>query len=187
MIAVIIAAASALFSKIPGLIGDYFKAKYELSKLQVTTASEIELARQKAAGQIAIAELGRAKETLKATGRNFKYFTFFMWFGPFMLGVLYPPGAVEVFHNLASMPEWYVQSCITIMFTVWGIAVSAPVISSIFSNLGNFFTQKRQFKLDKILADKKAFYDALRAVKGYVSGDDVENLDKVFNKLTKKK
>jgi len=186
MIPALIAVITALFSKIPGVIGDYFKAKHELNTLKVTTERDIELAKQRAASEIAIAELNRAQATLGATGQNFKYFTFVMWFGPFMLGVLYPPGAQAVFENLGSMPEWYVQSCITIMFTVWGIAVSAPVISNIFSNLGRFFEQKRQFKLDKVVADKKAFYDTLRAVQGFVSGDDVKTFDKVLDKLSSK-
>lgn len=179
----IIAIVTALFAKIPGLIGDYFEAKHRINQLKLETERDIELAKQKSASELAVSELSRAKAALIATGKTFKYFTFVMWFGPFMLGMVYPAGSHQLFENLANMPEWYVQSCISIMFTVWGIAVSAPVISNIFSGLSQFFADKRQYKLDKASVDKKSFYEALRAVQGFVSGDDVRTFDKVLDKL----
>lgn len=184
--AAIIALVTALLAKIPGVIGDYFKAKHDLAKLKIETEKDIELAKQKASGEIAVAELELAKTALSATGKRFKYFTFVMWFGPFMLGIVYPPGAKAVFENLSFMPEWYVQSCITIMFTVWGIAVSAPIISNIFSGVSRFFAQHREFKIERARMSKKEFFEALRSIQGFVSGDDVRTFDKVLDRLSKK-
>lgn len=184
--AAIIALITAFLAKIPGVVGDYFQAKHEIAKLKLETEKKVELARQKASGQIAVAEMELAKTALAATGKRFKYFTFFMWFGPFMVGIVYPKGAAVIFENLSFMPEWYVQSCITIMFTVWGIAVGAPIVSNIFSGIGRFFEGRQVYKIEKAKVDRKVFFEAMRSIKGFVSGDDVRVLDKVFDKIEKK-
>jgi hypothetical protein len=89
------------------------------------------------------------------------------------------------------MPEWYVQSCMLIMFTVWGISVSAPVVSNIFSGLAGFFhdrkEQKQEFALKKqILINRKAFFDALRVQQGVVSPEDVKKWDLILDDVDKR-
>lgn len=182
MIAIFTALLSML-SVIPGKLGDYFKTKQEIEQIKLNTEREIALAQLKAASEMSVAELELSKAALASTSPHFKYFTFFMWFGPFIVGIISPPTAKDIFTNLAGMPEWYVQSCMVIMFTVWGISVSGPAISNIFSGLGNFFEQRRDFKLEKAKIDKKAFFEALKAgiFKQGLSQSQVDVIDKALD------
>lgn len=165
---------------LPGAIGDYFKRKNDLALAKIDSDTKIEQARAQLAGEIAKAELEKATVTLGATGAWFKYCTFVMWFGPFVLGIFWPSKAHEVFVNLAAMPEWYVQSIIALMFTVWGIAVSAPVVSNIFGSLSEFFAARRQAKLPE-----KMFYSVLRSVKGNLTQAEVDAYQLALKSINK--
>ncbi len=174
-----------LLAGLPGLIGKYFEQKNALEQARIETNRQIEVAKQQMAADIAKGQMDLNKTIVAATGAYFKYFTFFMWFGPFMMGVFFPHWAKDVFTNLSTMPQWYVQSCMLIMFTVWGISVSAPVVSGIFTGLGDFFASKRDFKLEKAKVDRKAFYDAIRHLKGVVTPQDVKNWDPILDEADK--
>ena len=148
--------------KLPGQIGEYFQTKQEIQKIKLENERQEALAQAKLAGDIALANLEFQKVALASTGANFKYFTFAMWFGPYIMQIIYPALGKQIFDNMLGMPEWYAQSCVAIMFTVWGISVSAPVVANIFSGLGQFFQARREYKLEKAKIDRKAFYDALK-------------------------
>lgn len=150
-------------SGLPGQIGKYFEKKQELEQIKLETQKQIAIAQQKMASDMAKAESETAMARLGATGHYFKYFTFCMWFGPFVSGVFVPQFAENIFNNLALMPDWYVQSCVMIMFAIWGIQVAAPVVAGVFSNLGSYLGERRSFKLEKIkITNDKAFYDKMR-------------------------
>lgn len=169
-------------------ISDYVKNKNDLDKIKAETDKQVELAKQQLAGEIAKAELEKSKTIVKATGQWFKYFTFFMWFGPFMVGTVRPDIASDIFLNWQGMPDWYVQSCMLIMFTVWGISVSAPVVSNVFNGLGAYMAGRRDYKLQKLAlstGDKEAIYDALRRSRGQVLQSDVDALEPVLDSLNK--
>lgn len=171
-----------LLAKLPGQIGDYFQTQADIQKLKLDTEKELQLANLKLAGEIAKADLERSREIVKATGAGFKYFTFFMWFGPYMAQIIYPPLGKQIFDNMLGMPEWYAQSCVAIMFTVWGISVSAPVVANIFDGLSKYFAGRREYKLEKARIDRKAFFDGVRKLfpKG-ISQAQVEVLDKALD------
>lgn len=176
-----------LLSQLPGILGTFFGQKNQLAQAQVQADLAIAQAKIQLAGQMAQAEMEVSKTVIGATSPKFKYFTFFMWFGPFMLGVVCPSRAHDIFTNLALMPEWYVQSCMAIMFTVWGISVASGTINNIFNSLGSFFQASRTDKIAMKAVDKKAFFDALRHVNGNVTPADVKTyspiLDEVENEL----
>lgn len=155
-----------LLAGLPGLIGKYFSEKNALEQARVETERQIEIAKQNMAADIAKGQMDLNKTIVNATGARFKYFTFVMWFGPFMVGTIRPSWSHDIFVNLATMPEWYVQSCMLIMFTVWGISVSAPVVSGIFTGLGGFFAErkdaKRDFELEKARINRAAVFKDLR-------------------------
>lgn len=153
----------SFLSSLPGLIGNYFQKKTELEIQKVQTQQAIELATQQAVAEAAKAQFDLNKTIVNATSSNFKYFTFFMWFGPFMIGTVWPRKAAEIFANLSTMPEWYVQSCMLIMFTVWGISVSAPVVGNIFSGLSQYFKDRREYKLEKARINRDAVFSTLRS------------------------
>jgi hypothetical protein len=165
-------------SKLPGMLGDFFKKKQEIEQIRWETEKQLEIERQKLTAKLAEAEYRRVEATLKATGRYFKYFTFVMWFGPYMAGLVYPPLAKQIFENLALMPQWYVESVVMIMFTIWGISVSAPAVVNIFNGMHKFFKARREFKLDKERLKAKDFFDKLRQIQGYVSQEQVDEYNK---------
>lgn len=159
----ILALVLPLLSKLPGMAGDYFKQKAELELEKLKTDRETEQARQQLAGEIARAQLELNKTMVAATGAYFKYFTFTMWFGPFMVGIISPSLSKEIFTNLAGMPEWYVQSCMLIMFTVWGISASAPVVTNIFTGLSSFLSSRREYKLEKARINRDAVFAQVKS------------------------
>jgi len=175
-----------LLSQLPGILGTFFGQKNALAQAQVASELAIAQAKIALAGQMAEAEMELSKTVIGATSPHFKYFTFFMWFGPFMLGVVAPARAHDIFINLSSMPEWYVQSCMTIMFTVWGIQVAGPVINQIFNNLGSFFQASRTDKIAMKAVDKQAFFDALRHLNGNVTPADVAKYDPILDEVNSK-
>ncbi len=155
----------SLLSGLPGLIGDYFKKKQEIETIKLETQRQIAVAQQQMASDMAKAESETAIARLGVTSSYFKYFTFCMWFGPFISGVFLPHFAAGIFDNLKLMPDWYVQSCVMIMFAIWGIQVAAPVVASVFTNLTSYLNdpQRQGYKLQKAhLANDKAFYDKVR-------------------------
>lgn len=174
-----------LLAKIPGMIGDYFSKVQDIQKIKLETERQIELAKQQLASTIAAGQLELNKTIVQSTGSYFKYFTFFMWFGPFMIGVVYPSASKEIFNNLTLMPEWYVQSCMLIMFTVWGISVSAPVVGNIFSGLSTYLGQRREFKLEKAKIDRKVYFNEFRKLHGPLSQGDVDLLNKSLDEAEK--
>ncbi len=156
-----------LLAQMGGKIGDYFKQKADLQLEQLKTQREVELAKQQLAMEVAKSQLELNQTIVNATGSYFKYFTFFMWFGPFIIGTISPPRANDIFTNWAGMPDWYVQSCMVIMFTVWGISVSAPVVSNIFSGLSQFLADrkdaKRDFEIQKAKVNREVMFAALKS------------------------
>lgn len=175
----ILALILPMLSSLPGKIGDYFAGQQQIEKLKQQAQMELQRANIELASEMAKAQLEFQKEALKSTGTYFKYFTFIMWFAPYMLQLVCPAIGHVIFENLAGMPEWYAQSCMTIMFTVWGISVSAPVVSNIFSNLSGFLADRRQYKLEKAKIDRKAFFDGIRKL--YPQGLSQSQVD-VLNK-----
>ena len=162
---------------IPAIILDGFKsyqerkiAEHKVIMAQADARRELALAAMKA-------ELELGQVQLKATGRLFKYFTFFMWFGPFIISTMFPEYGVKVFENLNQLPQWYVQSCMVLMFAVWGISVSRDSILTIFSGLGDFFKQRSKLKFHR-----KMFYDVVRSTEGNLTQHEVELYDKAIDK-----
>lgn len=176
-----------LLSTLGGKLGDYFKQKNDLEMERLQTQRQIEVAKQQMASEIAKAQVELNKTIVNATGSYFKYFTFIMWFGPFMIGTVSPSKAHDIFSNWAGMPDWYVQSCMLIMFTVWGISVSAPVVSNIFTGLGQFMAErkdaKRDFEIQKAKINRDAVFAQVRA-KWFPKGmnqQQVEDLDQALD------
>lgn len=176
-----------LLSQLPGILGTFFGQKNALAQAQVQADLAIAQAKIQLAGQIAQADMEVSKTIIGATNPTFKYFTFFMWFGPYILQIIWPSKGQIVFTNMAGMPEWYAQSCVAIMFTVWGISVAGPIVNNIFNSLGGFFQASRTDKIAMKAVDKKAFFDALRHLNGNVTSADVKTyspiLDEVENEL----
>lgn len=148
------AIATALITAISSSWGNYQERK----AAEHQTNLSLELSKQKIIEQQVANEYALNTERLKSTGKLFKYFTFFMWFGPFIMVFVAPKEATEVFITLKLLPAWYIQSCIAIIFTVWSISVSKETIQTIFVNLGKYLASRRQINLQR-----KVLFDIMRA------------------------
>lgn len=145
------------------------EAEHKIQQLQIA---------QQLKSQEIVEESKVNQERLRSTGRWFKYFTFFMWFGPFMSAFVLPEYGITVFKALEQQPDWYVQSCTMIMFAVWGISVSRETVSNVMGNLGHFLKQRR---LQKNV--RKLFFDAVRSNAGPMSQEEVNALNIALDKI----
>lgn len=172
-----------ILAQFGGLIGEYFKQKNEILTATNEAARQVELAKAEMAREIAAAQLNLNATIVQSTSSAFKYFTFVMWYGPYMIGLVSPSMSKAIFDNMLGMPEWYVQSCIIIMFTVWGISVSANVINGVFSGIGEFFKSRREYKLEMVTVkslNESKFFDSIRKSLGSISPATFEQLKKAL-------
>lgn len=164
-----------------GPIGQWIKGKQELQMLQQETTRQLAMQQLKMATEGVKADGVAANTRLKSTGRYFKYFTFFMWFTPFILCLVNPATSEIIFNHFNQMPDWYSKSCVLMMFAVWGISVSAPVVNSIFSSLGNYIADNRTHKENMAKLNRPEFYNTLRAEKGALSEQEVAQIERALN------
>lgn len=169
----------AILSTIGTFLATMFSKYTEYKKTQADAEIAREEARRDLAKQMIISENERGKIQIKATGRWFKYITFFLWAGPFLSVYIFPFSGYgpQVFQNMQLLPDWYVQSMMTLMFAIWGIAVGRDTIANIFANLGQFMQARREYKL------RKFYFDVLRKTKGHVTGDDVRVADQIMDEM----
>lgn len=164
-----------------GPIGEWIKRKQEMQMLQQETDRQIAMQQLKMATEGIKADGVAANTRLKSTGRYFKYVTFVMWFIPFVTCLVSPTASSAIFNNFNQMPDWYSKSCVLMMFAVWGISVSAPVVNSIFSSLGNYIADGRAHKETLAKLNRPEFYNSLRAQKGALSEQEVAQIEKALD------
>ncbi len=102
-----------------------------------------------------------------------------------MVGILVPSLSKTIFDNLGVLPEWYTSSCITLIFTIFGISVGAPIVSNIFSGLGSFVSARRDYKLQAKEIDHRAFFEKYRLMAGAIDQTTVERLEKALKESEK--
>lgn len=173
-----------LLSNLPGMVGQYFAKKQELEQLKIETQSKLELEKQQLVGEIAKADLERAKEALNATTPLFKHCVFWMLSSPFISCLLgYPEYAQMVFANLNSLPEWYLVIYTGIIGVIFGIPVPGTIMGNIWEGIKNARANSREYKLAKI--NRKAVADAIRAANGPMSQAQVDRMDKMIDLIEK--
>lgn len=118
---------------------------------------------------------------LKSTSAAFKYITFVMWFYPFIMGQFRPMAAKEIFDNLNLMPQWYTTSCVVIMFSIWGISVTAPAIASVFSGLGSFMQAGRDHRENLARINRDAVFNSLKRDLGSVTQKTVDEINRALD------
>ena len=169
---------ASIITAIAGAITTSWKNYQERKQVEHQTNLAIEIGKQKIIEQQLANEHELNTVRLKSTGKWFKYFTFIMWFGPFMISWVFPGYGKQIFDNLKILPAWYVQSCMTIMFTVWSISVSSDTIQTIFRNLGKYMSVRQEIKLRR-----KLFYDTLRSTKGPIGQHEVNALEHALDAI----
>ena len=175
----------SMFSGVFGAIGAYFVEKQKQRGREIEMQNQIQMQQMKMESEAVKADGVAANTRLKSTGRAFKYFTFFMWFTPFILGIIHPTAAEVIFVNFNLMPGWYSQACVLMMFAVWGISVSAPVVNGIFSNLGQYIANGKQAKYDHqqtmATINREAIFASLRESQGALSQRTVDEVNQALN------
>ena len=170
-----------MLSGIFGPITEWIKEQREMRIMQEEANRQIAMEQMKMAAEAAKADGVATNTRLKSTGRDFKYITFWMWFTPFILGIVKPDMAAVIFQHFDMMPPWYSQSCTLLIFAVWGISVSAPVVTSIFSNLGSYIANGRQadreHRENLARINRDAVFASLRKAQGALSQQTVNEVD----------
>ena len=167
----------SMFSGIFGAIGNYFVEKQKRAAQEQMMQDQMRIQAMKMEADGIKADGVAANTRLKSTGRNFKYITFIMWFTPFVLGIIKPSAAAVIFQNFELMPTWYSQSCTILMFAIWGISVSAPVVQTVFSSLGNYLQGGREHRETLARINRDAVFAALRAKQGALSQKTVDEVN----------
>lgn len=165
-----------ILAQIPGIIGQFFKQKNEIQTQQLSNQLALEQEKNKliAQGMITQGELGQAQ--LAATSSRFKEFIYCVILSPIVITCFDPLKGKEIFTSLNIVPEWYLGMVVTIGLAMWGINSD---------KVQNFMQARRDYKLELKRIDRKAYYDALRKSKGFVTGDDVKEMEDVFDVLDK--
>lgn len=179
----ILALILPLLTKLPGAIGDYFKGKQEIEKIRQETNRQIALKTKELAAIIAKAEAEKATTLIKATSARFKYITFFIWFTPFILTLVFPEYGLVIFERLGLMPPWYAESVVYLMMVVWGAQISQPVVAGIFSGLKQFFREKRILKAaTSEFVDNEALFTLIRSMTpdNRLSQEQVDSINEVI-------
>lgn len=177
-----------ILGQLPGVFGDFFKKQSAIAEAQLNAQVAIAQAQVAQATAMARAQLDYQTAALQATTPIFKQRIFWFLSIPIILSVVYPPGAVELWHNLALIPQSYWSLYSAIVLTIWGIPVASNLISSVFSGFTSYTAVKRadKIELQKVSNDqyKAAFFDALRGVKGSLNSTEVANIEQVLDQMS---
>jgi len=153
--------------------GQYQERKEAEHKTQLA----IELGKQKIIEKQIEKQHELSLAQVRATPRWFKILTFCSWYVPFVTVIILPETGIQIFNNLAKAPQWYVETSIILLFTVWGIAVSKETLANIFIGIGKFFKKGQELKFKR-----KVFYDIWREHKGYVTKNEFKKLEEAISK-----
>jgi len=166
-----------LLASIPGLLGKYFEQVNAIKTQQLANdlAIKQEQAKLIAQGIIAQSELGQ--EQLKSTSAMFKQLIYCVMLAPVVITCFDPIVGKEIFISLGIVPEWYMALISTIGLAMWGINSD---------KLQAMISSRREYKLEsKRIVARKEYYDALRKTKGFVTPDDIKEMEPVFDALDK--
>ena len=172
-----------IFTTLLSLITGAFGPMVRWAQKKIEFQEQIQLQSLKNEGMVEQAEARNSAARLKATGRVFKYFTFFMWFYPFIICQFSAKYALMVFNNLDLLPQWYTSSCTIIMFAIWGISVSAPVVNGVFTSLGGYIQGRREHKERLATINRAAVFNELRkdSTNGKLDAGFVNIVDKALD------
>lgn len=177
-------------SKIPGVLGDYFKRKQEIQLIKAETDRQLAIEHQKMVAETARADAERATVALGATGMWFKYVVFGMISIPFLSCLIgFPSYATMVFTNLSALPEWYLIMYTSIVAVIWGIPVKGSVMGYIFNGIKDSVQNRRQYKLEKKALERQDVFEVvkqLREGQPYVQ-KEVDLINKVIDVYEKRK
>ncbi len=142
--------------------------------MQNNLAIEQEKGKLIAQGIISQGELGQAQ--LNSTSEWFKELFYAILLAPIIITCYDPSWGKEIFASLNIVPEWYIIFVTTIGFAVWGISSD---------KVQNIIQARRQYKLDMtaLKIDRKAYFNAKRQVQGTVSQQEVDEDNRVLDKL----
>lgn len=173
-----------LFTGLPGMLGDYFKRKQEIAVLKEQNESAYRLEQQKQIGEAIQNDSERATAMIGATGMNFKYVVFGILSIPFLAALTGHTEYVKtIFDNISTLPQEYRILYFSIVAVIWGIPVQGNIMGMVVEGIKGAVANHRDYKLQKL--DKKAYYLALKTVKGVVTEADVKLQDAVIDELNK--
>lgn len=171
---------ASIFSGVFGPLVRWAQRKQEMAAAKQAADDAYRLQELKNRDTSAKQEGQNSMQRLKSTGMYFKYITFVMWFYPWVMVQFSQTQALKIFANMKLLPDWYSNSCVILMFAIWGISVGGQVVSTVFSGLGNYLTNKRQdlYNHEQTIAtiNRQAVMDSFRKDLGGQLDQNTENM-----------
>ena len=164
-----------LLASIPGLIGKYFEQVNAIKAQELSNQLAIKQEQSKLIAQGIISQSELGQEQLKSTSPMFKQLIYCVMLSPVVITCFDPILGKQIFLSLGIVPEWYMALISTIGLAIWGINSD---------KLQSMITARREYKLEsKRIVARKEYYDALRKTKGFVTPEDIKEMEPVFDAL----
>lgn len=154
---------------------DWFRFKQETTKAQQEYQLATLQAQAEAARQQSISESADLSNRLNATTQAFKQTTFWLVWVPIALTVLFPKKAVEMWNNLALIPEFWYWLLGSMYTAIWALPKGYEAVD-------RYIDKKRDYKLEYKKLDRKVVFDTIKQIfpKG-MSADQVKVVDRALD------
>lgn len=164
----------SFLGSLPGALGKYFDNKTQVELQKQQNLLEIEKQRGDLIRQGIITQGELGQEQIKATKPWFKQLMYSVILSPIVITCFDPEKGQRIFASLNIVPEWYIFIVSTISLAIWGI--NSDKVQGILQ-------ARREYKLEKLRINRKAYFDAKRELKGFLTPKDVEEGNKILDKV----
>lgn len=156
-------------------IKDWFNYKQQSVKAQQDYQLATLKAQAEAAQQQAISESADLSNRLNATTQSFKQTTFWLVWVPIALTVLFPKKAVQMWNNLALIPEFWYWLLGSMYTAIWALPKGYEAVDK-------YIDKKREYKLEAKKIDRKVVFDTIKQIfpKG-MSAEQVRVVDRALD------
>lgn len=164
MLAIIISALLGILGKLPGMLGDYFKTKQQITLNQIETNKQLQLKVLENQGQAATADSNRAIAVVTAQVSYVRVFAYLIISFPFLCCLINRPEYAQmVFANLASLPSWYTVLFAGMSANMWGIPVPGSMMDGVIQGASKAIQNHRDFRLEKARINRDAVFAKVKA------------------------
>ncbi len=177
---------AGLVSGVFGPIVRWAQRRQEMQAQAIRDQSALELETLKNQGVEARYESEAATSRLRMTGSTFKYIMICMWFYPWVMVQFSIEQSTKIFTNMATLPPFYSESCVMIMFAILGIPVGAKMATTVFDAVTGYYQGKRgaQYGHEQRMVElnrDKIFEDLRVSLGGKLDQKTVDIVNKAIN------
>lgn len=146
---------TGIFGK-DGVIGQYVQTKAAKAQAENELALQIQRDKFEYSKIAAQAAVESEKNKLAATSQSFKAISFGIINIPVILTCINRNLGEYIWANLNTIPVWYAQMYVAVVFVIWGLPVVGNATQTIFSSIQDMWNVRNQGKVDRIVAANTA-------------------------------